>query len=198
MPNYRGHFSSSVLLFFQPTWRFFKSSQMCRLPAPLRHPGKQWDSDVCSLGISFRAGSLPMGIRQISAFISSLGSSPKNSTNIIIEGVGEPQENCYCKSVLSRSAKSTQIKRALVLKFPLIMFIWEQAASCLHGVTEKRFENTATRLQLLLFQVVISVRTLNQPVLLWMLQTTNQITLELHCVYDQIWLFCLSPKGKAA
>lgn len=71
-----------------------------------------------------------MGIRQISPFISLLSSSPKNSTNITIEGVGEPQRTAICKSVLSRSAKKTQIKRALVLKFPLIMFIWKQAVSC--------------------------------------------------------------------
>lgn len=143
MPNYRGHFSSSVLLNFQPTWRIFKSSQICRLPAPLRHPGMQWDSDVRSLMISFRAGSLPMGIRQISPFISLLSSSPKNSTNIIIEGVGEPQRTAIASLFLAdlqricRCAKKTQSKRALVLKFPLIMFIWEQAASCKHWVTEK-------------------------------------------------------------
>lgn len=49
----------------------------------------------------------------------------------------------------------------------------------------------------LLFQTVISVHTFNQPVLLWMLQTINPVTLELHCVYDQIWLFCLVSKGQS-
>lgn len=60
----RGHFSSRVLFYLSnPPGRFSKSSQICRLPAPLRHPGMQWDSDVSSPTISFRAGSLPMGIR---------------------------------------------------------------------------------------------------------------------------------------
>lgn len=49
----------------------------------------------------------------------------------------------------------------------------------------------------LLFQTVISVHTFNQPLLLWMLQTINPVTLELHCVYDQIWLFCLVSKGQS-
>lgn len=110
MPNYRGHFSSSVLLFFQPTWRFFKSSQICRLPAPLRHPGMQWDSDVSSLMISFRAGSLPMGIRQISPFISLLSSSPKNSTNIVIEGVGEPQRTAVASLFLADLQRKLKLK----------------------------------------------------------------------------------------
>lgn len=133
----RGHFSSSVLLFFQPTWQFFKSSQICRLPAPLRHPGMQWANDVSSLMISFRAGSLPMGIRQISSFISLLSSSPKNSTDIITEGVGESQRTAIASLFLANLQRKLKRKSALVLKFPLIMFIWEQAASCKHWVTEK-------------------------------------------------------------
>lgn len=110
MPNYRGHFSSSVLLHFQPTWRIFKSSQICRLPAPLRHPGMQWDSDVRSLMISFRAGSLPMGIRQIRPFISLLSSSPKNSTNIVIEGVGEPQRTAVASLFLADLQRKLKVK----------------------------------------------------------------------------------------
>lgn len=70
----------------------------------------QWDSDVSSLMISFRAGSLPMGIRQISPFISLLSSSPKNSTNTVIEGVGEPQRTAVASLVLADMQRKLKLK----------------------------------------------------------------------------------------
>lgn len=70
----------------------------------------QWDSDVSSLMISFRAGSLPTGIRQISPFIALLSRSPKNSTNIIIEGVGEPQRTALASLFLADLQKPLKLK----------------------------------------------------------------------------------------
>lgn len=51
-----------------------------------------------------------MGIRQISPFISLLSSSPKNSTNTIIEGVGEAQRTAIASLFLADLQRKLKVK----------------------------------------------------------------------------------------
>lgn len=51
-----------------------------------------------------------MGIRQISPFISSFSSSPKSSTNVIIEGVGEPQRTAIASLSLADLQRKFKLK----------------------------------------------------------------------------------------